>query len=240
MKFKGTNGHKAFKAAAYESKGNDLPQTVKLSKQERRNLNKKNKASVGLGQPSLAAKPAHNESVYKRETVYPVTITDIDGPWDRFVTPADSNLSHILKTSYDGFVVSKADQFKRAFHNDFRSAMEGLDTEGFYQFDITQPAGLGTKVARTFVTRCLVGDAGTTYKYLGLRMFSIPWDAENGNFASRHARTIGKLNQIMVQHSNNLLQRSGKQKVGSCQYNLTLINKYVLFLFLLLHVAISI
>jgi hypothetical protein len=56
--------------------------------------------------------------------------------------------------------------------------------------------GLNTKLAKTMVTRsvtvscyivcspsvlklirCLVGITGITYKYLGIRMFSYPWDA---------------------------------------------------------------
>jgi len=41
--------------------------------------------------------------------------------------------------------------------------------------DVTQPLGLGTKLAPTFVRRTLVGENGITYKYLGLRMFSHPW-----------------------------------------------------------------
>jgi hypothetical protein len=41
--------------------------------------------------------------------------------------------------------------------------------------DVTQPLGLGTKLAPTFVRRTLVGENGITYKYLGLRMFAHPW-----------------------------------------------------------------
>ncbi|CAM9118562.1 unnamed protein product, partial [Discosporangium mesarthrocarpum] len=34
----------------------------------------------------------------------------------------------------------------------------------------------GKKLSRTFVTRTLLGNAGITYKYLGLRLFAHPWD----------------------------------------------------------------
>jgi hypothetical protein len=204
------------------------PAVVKLSKQERRNLNKIKKATLLVAPNVIAANSAsaRNESVYKRETVYPPAVSDSSGPWDRFLTPADPNFAEVLKTSYDGLVVSTRDKFKPSFHTEFESAMRGLDEEGFYQFDVTQPAGLGTKLAKTFVTRCLVGEPGTTYKYLGLRMFSIPWSGTEGTEASSsHARQIGELNTAMIHHTADLLKRSGREKVGSCQYNLTLINR---------------
>jgi alpha-ketoglutarate-dependent dioxygenase FTO len=227
MKEKGGNKHgKSVKANAAVPRSVIAGDTGKLSKQERRNLNKQKKAGT-LPVVTNAAPTAHTESVYKRETVYPPSMSDCGGPWDRFVTPEDPELPNILATSYDGCVVSTADKFKPSFHAEFQAAMEGLDREGYYQFDLTQPAGLGTKMAKTFVTRCLVGDAGTTYKYLGLRMFSIPWNSDvDGALTSPSAVQVGRLNKTMVQHSADLLRRSGKEKVGSCQYNLTLINRY--------------
>ena len=57
----------------------------------------------------------------------------------------------------------------------FQAAFNGLEKDGAFQYDLTQPAGLGTKIAKTLVTRCLVGDEGITYKYLGLRLLSIPY-----------------------------------------------------------------
>ena len=56
-----------------------------------------------------------------------------------------------------------------------------LEAHGFYRFDITQPHGLNSRCATTFVTRCLVGEPGITYKYLGLRMFSHPWIAKDAH-----------------------------------------------------------
>ena len=51
-----------------------------------------------------------------------------------------------------------------------------LESSGLFVVDVTQPMGLGTKLAPTFVTRTLVGENGITYKYLGLRMFAHPWN----------------------------------------------------------------
>lgn len=54
-------------------------------------------------------------------------------------------------------------------HSEARRAFDGLEEGGIFRADVTQPFGLGTKCAVTYVTRTLVGEPGTTYKYLGLR-----------------------------------------------------------------------
>lgn len=59
--------------------------------------------------------------------------------------------------------------------------LQAMASQGIFQTDVTQPFGLGSKCAKTYVTRCLVGDHGTTYKYLGLRMFAYRWDREQQN-----------------------------------------------------------
>lgn len=63
------------------------------------------------------------------------------------------------------------------FHHDgIEEALLTMDRYGLFRTDVTQPFGLGTKCAKTYVTRCLLGEEGTTYKYLGLRMFAHPWN----------------------------------------------------------------
>jgi len=143
---------------------------------------------------------------------------------DRFMTPADKHFDEVMSTCYKGFVVSPPTESKPNFHHNFRKAMEGLDLDGCYQFDLTQPMGLGTKVAKTFVSRCLVGEPGCTYKYLGLRMFSYPW-VEGQAGATEHTIAIGKLNAELIKKSKIALRNSGKEQYGSCEYNLTLINR---------------
>lgn len=114
--------------------------------------------------------------------------------------------------------------FPPPFHDNFLHSFKNLDEKGIFQFDITQPGGLGTKTAKTFVTRCLIGDAGTTYKYLGLRMFSIPWNDSNGDEILPEAQMIYDLNQELIAHTKNLLEERNKPARGH-QYNLTLINR---------------
>jgi mRNA N6-methyladenine demethylase len=143
---------------------------------------------------------------------------------DRFVIPADPTYEKVMQTCYSGCVLQEPEKFKPKFHTQFRQAMEGLEDESFYQFDLTQPMGLGTKVAKTYVTRCLVGKPGITYKYLGLRMFAYPWTAgEKG--ATKNTIQIGILNNTLAKHTKTLLAASGKKEFGACDFNLTLINR---------------
>lgn len=47
--------------------------------------------------------------------------------------------------------------FDESFHSDFKRALKGLESSGMYVHDITQPLGLNIKLAKTYVSRCLVG-----------------------------------------------------------------------------------
>ena len=228
-------------------------------------------------------------SVYKTDTVYPPSYinnnnnnyqdknnnnnnSDNNILYSRFITPHDKEYLSILKQCYNGFHIMNEHELSLSFHQLFQISLKGLEKEGFFQYDITQPTGLNSKVSKTFVTRCVVGDAGITYKYLGLRMFSIPWDDNSDNQVvgyndskvvakddddvyivvdddaigfnndnnttakqqqqqqhaySKYAKNIKVLNDEMISHSSKLLEGLQKEQVGSCQYNLTLINRYI-------------
>ena len=108
------------------------------------------------------------KSVYRRQPCYPQSANNInDVPSNRFIYPKDKVYNRILKTSYEGFEIDKKEAFDEKFHNDFSHALEDLDHKGIYQFDIIQPLGLGTKLSKTYVSRCLLGEPGITYKYQG-------------------------------------------------------------------------
>jgi alpha-ketoglutarate-dependent dioxygenase FTO len=104
-------------------------------------------------------------------------------------------------------------------HAQIRDALTDMDTDGYFRTDVTQPFGLGTKCAKTYVTRCLVGDPGTTYKYLGLRMFAHPWtNTTTHHAASAHSAldTIAELNQTLTRRSNLKLQQLTATRRGRC------------------------
>lgn len=212
-----------------------LPPSTLSKKQQKRDAKKASKAqqhqqgkcaaeqlTTTTGIPTGAA----GSSVYKRQIILPETcpFSDLE---QRFFGPKDKEYPQLLQTSYAGFSVDAPEIYaEQGFHSQWEAVFADLDDRGIFQFDYTQPAGLNTKIARTFVTRCLVGEAGITYKYLGLRMFAYPWDdnsVEETAFA-----TIGRLNEALITRSTALLSDLKKQKnkeTGSCQYNLTLINR---------------
>jgi hypothetical protein len=73
----------------------------------------------------------------------------------------------------------KPHELEASLHTDFNTCfaqLEGL----YYLYDSVQPGG--QRVSHTFVRRTLIGNLGSTYKYLGLRLFSHPWsiDAAEG------------------------------------------------------------
>lgn len=196
----------------------------KLTKQQKRDLkkNSKNNVKSTIDNNNLVK---DSVSVYKRVVDYPLEYpTNNSEHLNRFVVDKDSDFNNIMSTSYKGFVTEDESSFDVEFHQSFQNALEGLELLGNYQFDITQPGGLGTKTAKTYVTRCLVGDAGITYKYLGIRMFSIPWEKESIG-SSEYSIKIGELNKILINHSKGLLDDMNRSQTGSCEYNLTLINR---------------
>ena len=105
--------------------------------------------------------PKSVQSVYKRATIYPkLPLKETSNRCNRFLRESDQNFDDLMQTSYKGFALKPSDWFQRSFHDSFQSALRSLESQNVYQYDITQPAGLGTKLAKTYVSRCLVGEAG--------------------------------------------------------------------------------
>lgn len=118
-----------------------------------------------------------------------------------------------------------------------------------FLYDTIQPGK--KRLTRTSVTRTLVGEPGSTYKYLGLRLFSHPWvdvDVDgNATNAKKPGSTLchigypavqsasliemGRVNEFLRKRSNELLEEHVSSNtvpmglVGSADYNLTLVNK---------------
>ena len=167
-----------------------------------------------------------------------------------FLTPDDDKeaFDACLKTSFKGFYFDTPSSLPSDLHRDFNGCFDGLETGGLFLYDIVQPGR--KKLTRTLVTRTLVGDPGSTYKYLGLRLFSHPWiDVDGGGnslqlnkkthegssltrlgYSTQTAKALivmGRLNEQLAQRSTLKLQQlvSVKPLVGSADFNLTLVNK---------------
>ena len=140
--------------------------------------------------------------------------------------PYKKSFQTAIDTCYEGFVVDLKVQNVTEAH--VQNALLSLEQQGFFRTDVTQPFGLGTKCAKTYVTRCLLGDEGTTYKYLGLRMFSKPWNLRD----DKAVETIHKLNQALTKRTEHHLselasKRSQRGEVtrGRAGFDICLINR---------------
>lgn len=178
-------------------------------------------------------------SVYKREVKLPASCPiELKGK-SHFITCNNSSLyESLLNSSYSGFKVAAKEDFESKFHDTFESAFKSLEDNNIFQFDFTQPGGLETPIARTYVSRCLVGDEGITYKYLGLRMFSHPWKSSSKKKENvpHYINNIKDCNDHLIKKTKTFLKHNesenGNQNEneigsssGSCEYNLTLINR---------------
>jgi alpha-ketoglutarate-dependent dioxygenase FTO len=163
-----------------------------------------------------------------------------------FLSPEDGDtFISCLKECYRGFYSEAPDQLPSSFHTTFDKAFDSLYDAGLFLYDAVQPGG--KRLSKTFVTRTLLGKPGSTYRYLGLRLFSHPWTAvtEDGdmggdrrslvslgysNDCSRGLLAIGDLNASLIDRTKRILETETAPHVpeglvGSADFSLTLINR---------------
>lgn len=150
---------------------------------------------------------------------FPQHLQTPSGDFLRNVKPYKESYEQALETSYEGFVVDES------IYNEQRVqlCLQHMLDDKYFRRDATQPFGLGTKVALTYVTRCLFGERGTTYKYLGLRMFAHPWD-------DTEIKKVGeKMTQRTRQHLKELTavrtRRNAPATRGRADFDICLINR---------------
>jgi alpha-ketoglutarate-dependent dioxygenase FTO len=158
--------------------------------------------------------------------------------------PYQKSFQVALNTSYEGLVVDDDIPIKQpegsssngSTESIVQDALDKLERHGFFRTDVTQPFGLGTKCAKTYVTRCLLGASGTTYKYLGLRMFAYPWDLASGHdnpVVAKAVATVAAMNQSLTERSqHHLKDLSAKRQArgddpcrGPTGFDIALINR---------------
>ena len=187
--------------------------------------------------------------------------TPLPPPWSggkqglkrNFLTPEEDGdeFSSCHKECYKGFCWDEPDEIPHSIHDNFTNALDTMNDSGLFLYDVVQPGGKRSSL--TFVTRTLVGMPGSTYKYLGLRLFSHPWCAVDEKFEKKEkydkqseienliklgydkncARAlikIGQLNHTLVHRTNEKLETQIKstvkdELVGSADFTITLINK---------------
>jgi len=96
------------------------------------------------------------------------------------------------------------DAMNATIHENFSNVFSTMDENGLFLYDVVQPGG--KRSSYTFVKRTLVGEPGSTYKYLGLRLFSHPWspwpdddgDDDNNNKGAKKSKNnaLNNLTQL--------------------------------------------
>ena len=123
---------------------------TKLTKQQRRDAKRAEIKAPETARAStvddVGKQAIGKPSVYKRIPILPALSPFPDMKIDRFLNPKDKHFQKILDTCYDGFVLDKPEAYSDDFHTSFESAFLDMEKSGLFQFDLTQPAGLGTKV----------------------------------------------------------------------------------------------
>jgi len=174
----------------------------------------------------------------------PVFPSNFPIPKDHFLRDEDpyrESFRVASNTAYEGLVWEGPDEIHE---NSTRQALTTLDEAGLFRTDVTQPAGLGSRLCPSYVTRCLLGEEGTTYRYLGLRMFAHPWNGKHHHHHNQpHAKSLQKALQSIerlniglgekTQQHLKMLQKQRQQRSpneslvlrGRSHYNVTLINK---------------
>eukprot|EP00980_Cylindrotheca_fusiformis_P008195 scaffold1736_cov127-Cylindrotheca_fusiformis.AAC.9 len=135
--------------------------------------------------------------------------------------PYKESFHAALRTSYEGFVVD--DSLVGLEEATVSQYLELMLQQKYFRRDVTQPFGLGTKCAKTYVTRCLMGEPGTTYKYLGLRMFAHPW--QKGAIQKLASTLTERTRQHLNELDKKRCARNAPKTKGRADFDICLINR---------------
>ncbi|CAM9326203.1 unnamed protein product, partial [Ectocarpus sp. 4 AP-2014] len=133
-----------------------------------------------------------------------------------WLSPGDPLFKPTLDRSYRGVRHEPAGSLPQAVHRGFQQSFDSLHEAGLFLYDTVQAGG--KRLSRTFVTRTLVGDAGITYKYLGLRLFAHPWGLGESDF--RKGPGDGLADALNDPCLADLFSNDGASSVGRSEDNL--------------------
>ena len=95
---------------------------------------------------------------------------DAQQPKKSVLTPSDgAAFDRCLRKCYRGLSWEDPGSLPNSLHRAFTTAFDDLNDAGLFLYDVIQPGG--QRLSLTMVTRTLIGEPGSTYRYLGLRLF---------------------------------------------------------------------
>jgi alpha-ketoglutarate-dependent dioxygenase FTO len=216
---------------------------------------KRDKASVSTKEGlSLPSKLKRERGTAATTPLPPAWKWDSDAqqPKKSVLAPSDGAVfESCLRRCYRGLSWEDPASLPNSLHRSFTTAFDDLNEAGLFLYDVIQPGG--QRLSLTMVTRTLIGEPGSTYRYLGLRLFSHPWcdvdedgdrimvsrGEEAGTSLARLGyrpscvsalMRMGGANEALIGRTDARLRDEIAPEipnglVGSARYNLTLINR---------------
>ncbi|MBN3299333.1 FTO dioxygenase, partial [Amia calva] len=104
-------------------------------------------------------------------------LQDLEGRQIPFLTPRDAGFQQLWCSRYSSLAVQRAEEgaVPRGLHEAVQAALSMLLQRGCFLRDLVR---IRERDVFTAVSRVLLGRPGLTYKYLGTRLFALPWEAE--------------------------------------------------------------
>ncbi|XP_064191890.1 alpha-ketoglutarate-dependent dioxygenase FTO [Anguilla rostrata] len=99
-------------------------------------------------------------------------LQELGGQRIPFLSPSDPGFQELWESSYTGLALRPADSLPAALHDRVRAALHALQRRGCLFRDLVRIRG---RDVFTAVSRSLLGGPGDTYRYLGTRLFALPW-----------------------------------------------------------------
>ncbi|XP_066569509.1 alpha-ketoglutarate-dependent dioxygenase FTO isoform X2 [Amia ocellicauda] len=116
-------------------------------------------------------------SVKEKEIKRQKLLQDLEGRQIPFLTPRDAGFQQLWCSRYSSLAVQRAEEgaVPRGLHEAVQAALSMLLQRGCFLRDLVR---IRERDVFTAVSRVLLGRPGLTYKYLGTRLFALPWEAE--------------------------------------------------------------
>ena len=127
-----------------------------------------------------------------------------------------------MKDKYSNFAHEPSTCLPTSLQDELSWALNMFYYHGYFYRDWVKVKG---QTVQTPVSRTLVGEPGTTYKYLGLRLFTIPWsfgEVQPESEVEIACGIIGKLNEHFKNISRKLLLDKTKEKTKTTDVGIPL------------------
>ncbi|KAJ8281007.1 hypothetical protein GJAV_G00062260, partial [Gymnothorax javanicus] len=133
-------------------------------------------------------------------------LQELGGQKIPFLSPSDPGFQQLWESSYSGLALRPADSLPYDLHEQVRAALHTLQRRGCLFRDLVRIRG---RDVFTAVSRSLLGRPGDTYRYLGTRLFALPWHSQMGQEGGKEAccdrelreacRALWELNEYFCQ-----------------------------------------